>query len=84
MTLTRAGLQEKVVEIVKTQVGKESADIEPARLFTQYGADELDCIEIVMRLEEEFSLEINDADAQNLLSVSAAVRYLEEKLSLEK
>ena len=84
MTITAVGLQEKVAAIVAEQLDKEVVEVEQARSFAQVGADELDCIEIVMRLEEEFGLEINDDDAENLVSVTAMVKYLKERLPSEK
>jgi len=43
------------------------------------GADSLDTVELVMALEEEFSLEIPDEDAEKITSVGDAVNYINEK-----
>ena len=42
------------------------------------GADSLDIVELIMAMEEEFSLEIPDEDAEKLVSVSDAVKYVKE------
>ena len=40
------------------------------------GADSLDTVELVMALEEEFSCEIPDEDAEKITTVKEAVEYL--------
>ncbi|KAF8539457.1 acyl carrier protein-like protein [Trichophaea hybrida] len=40
------------------------------------GLDSLDTVEIVMAVEEEFSIEIPDKDADNIHSVDQAVQYI--------
>ena len=40
------------------------------------GLDSLDVVELVMALEEEFGVEIPDAEADKISSVSEAVNYV--------
>lgn len=40
------------------------------------GLDSLDVVELVMAFEEEFAVEIPDADADKILSVEDAVNYI--------
>jgi NADH dehydrogenase (ubiquinone) 1 alpha/beta subcomplex 1 len=40
------------------------------------GLDSLDVVELVMAFEEEFAIEIPDADADKILSVEDAVNYV--------
>lgn len=40
------------------------------------GADSLDLVELTMRLEEEFAIEISDEDAANLTTVGSVVEYI--------
>ncbi len=40
------------------------------------GLDSLDAVEVVMAFEEEFSVEIPDAEADKIASVADAVEYL--------
>ena len=71
-----ATIQEKVLTLVAQQLEKNVQDINPTVSLYDQGADELDCIEMVMRIEEQFGIEINDADAAALVSVAAMVKYL--------
>jgi acyl carrier protein len=50
-----------------------------AKFVDDLGADSLDTVELVMALEEEFGVEIPDEDAEKLITVGDALRYIEEK-----
>jgi acyl carrier protein len=41
-------------------------------------ADSLDLVELVMAFEEEFSIEIDDHEAERILTVGDAIRYVEK------
>lgn len=43
------------------------------------GLDSLDTVEVVMAIEEEFSVEIPDADADAIQSVQQAVEYISKR-----
>ena len=42
------------------------------------GLDSLDSVEVVMAIEEEFSVEIPDKDADEIRTVGDAVKYISE------
>ena len=42
------------------------------------GADSLDIVELIMALEEEFDMEIPDADAEKIVTVNDVVDYIKE------
>ena len=43
------------------------------------GADSLDLFELVMALEDEYSVEIPSDDLQNMMTVGDVMNYLKEK-----
>ena len=43
------------------------------------GADSLDTVEVVMAFEEEFGSEISDSEAEKILTVGDAVKFIEGK-----
>lgn len=47
-----------------------------ARFKEDLDLDSLDAVEIVMLIEEEFSIEIPDAEADKILSVADAISYV--------
>ncbi|HSC57687.1 MAG TPA: acyl carrier protein [Nitrospira sp.] len=62
------------------QLGVEEDEVTPEASFVEdLGADSLDTVELVMALEEEFSIEIPDEDAEKILTVGKALDYIKEK-----
>ena len=43
------------------------------------GADSLDTVELVMAFEEEFGSEISDSEAEKILTVGDAIKFIESK-----
>ena len=69
----------KVKEIIVEQLGvQESAVTMEASFIDDLGADSLDIVELIMALEEEFDLEIPDADAEKVATVGDVVSYLKD------
>ncbi len=72
---------EKVIEIVADELSSDAAIVTPqARFVEDLGADSLDVVELVMRFEEEFEIEIPDEDAEKITTVGDAVGYIEKKV----
>ncbi len=68
---------EKIKEIIVEQLGIDEEEVKEAASFIDdLGADSLDIVELIMAMEEEFSLEIPDEDAEKLLTVGDAVKYV--------
>ena len=44
------------------------------------GADSLDVVELIMRLEEKFELEIPDEDAEKIQTVGDAVTFIDARI----
>jgi acyl carrier protein len=78
-------VEEKVKSIIVEQLGVDEAEVvKDAKFVDDLGADSLDQVELVMALEEEFSLEISDEEAEKIRTVSDAVRYIEEHVAKAK
>jgi acyl carrier protein len=72
---------DKIRKIIVDQLGvDESAVTEDASFVDDLGADSLDTVELVMALEEEFGIEIPDEDAEKMITVGDAVKYIDSKL----
>ncbi|MCL2341807.1 MAG: acyl carrier protein [Firmicutes bacterium] len=71
----------KVKEIIIEQLGaQESAVTMEASFIDDLGADSLDIVELIMALEEEFDLEIPDADAEKVATVGDVVDYIKDNV----
>ncbi len=72
---------EKVKAIIVEQLGVAEASVTmEASFIDDLGADSLDIVELVMALEEEFDMEIPDADAEKVVSVGDVVEYIKENV----
>jgi acyl carrier protein len=75
-------VEEKVKEIISKQLGVDADKVTPESSFIDdLGADSLDTVELVMALEEAFNVEIPDEDAENIMKVKDAIKYIDEKSS---
>ena len=71
---------EKVREIIAAQLHIDTDIIEiDMDMMTDLDADSLDAVEIIMAVEEEFDLEIPDADAEKFRTVRDMVEYVEAR-----
>ena len=72
---------EKVKGIIVEQLGVAEASVTmEASFIDDLGADSLDIVELVMALEEEFDMEIPDADAEKVATVGDVVEYIKENV----
>eukprot|EP01097_Dermamoeba_algensis_P010153 TRINITY_DN739_c0_g1_i1.p1 TRINITY_DN739_c0_g1~~TRINITY_DN739_c0_g1_i1.p1 ORF type:complete len:153 (+),score=36.93 TRINITY_DN739_c0_g1_i1:104-562(+) len=68
---------QRVVEVVKRFEKVNPAAVNPnAHFINDLGLDSLDCVELVMAFEDEFAIEIPDAEAEKIVSIPDAVTYL--------
>ena len=73
---------EKVKEIIVEQLGvADTAVTLEASFIDDLGADSLDIVELIMALEEEFHIEIPDADAEKVVTVNDVVDYIKDHVA---
>ncbi|MGI6359281.1 MAG: acyl carrier protein [Bacillota bacterium] len=71
---------EKVKEIIADQLGLGVDEInDDSKVKDDLGADSLDMVELVMALEEEFSLKIAEEELQKIVTVNDVAKYIESK-----
>ena len=71
---------EKMTEIIADQLSVDADTITEASKFKEdLGADSLDLFELVMALEDEYSVEIPAEDLEKLTSVGEVMDYLKAK-----
>ena len=71
---------EKIVEIIAEQLSVDADTITEASSFKEdLGADSLDLFELVMALEDEYSVEIPAEELEKLTTVGDVMNYLKEK-----
>lgn len=74
-------VRKEVSVAISEYLGTKEEEIHPETSLTEdLGADSLDCVEIIIALEQRFKIEIPDEDAENLLTVDQIVKYIESKV----
>ena len=67
-------------KIVADHLGIDEAKVtEESSFIDDLGADSLDTVELVMAFEEEFGSEISDSQAEKILTVGDAIKFIEGK-----
>jgi len=70
----------KVKKMVVDHLGADEANVtDEANFIDDLGADSLDTVELVMAFEEEFGSEISDSEAEKILTVGDAIKFIESK-----
>lgn len=68
---------ERVKTIIVDQLSVSDGDVTPGAHFVDdLGADSLDAVELVMRFEEDFDMEIPDEEAEGIITVQDAIDYI--------
>lgn len=71
---------EKMQEIIAEQLNVDAGIVKPESSFKEdLGADSLDLFELVMALEDEYSVEIPSEDLEKLTTVQQVMDYLKAK-----
>jgi acyl carrier protein len=71
-------LFDNVKEVVIEQLNVAADEVkEESKFIEDLGADSLDVVELVMALEEEFDIEIPDEEAESILTVGDAIKFIE-------
>ncbi|MDO9628357.1 MAG: acyl carrier protein [Acholeplasmataceae bacterium] len=67
-------IKEMIIE--ELNVPEEKVTMQ-ARLAEDLGADSIDAVELIMNIEDEFSVQVSDEEAQNIKTVGDLVKYVE-------
>lgn len=71
---------ERIAEIIREQLNVDGITITMDTSFeNDLEADSLDLFELVMTLEDEYSVEIPSEELENLTTVGDVIKYLESK-----
>jgi acyl carrier protein len=70
-------VDQRVREIVAEQLERDVNEVtKTASLIDDLGADSLDVVELVMKMEEEFGIEIPDEEAEKIKTVNDVIQYI--------
>ena|GEM_PF-1432693 len=84
-TLTKKELLTRIRKVASKQFSVKAENIKLQTSFTKdFGADDLDMVELVMAFEEEFKIKIPDDQLETLTTVQKAYDYLIKRLKITK
>ena len=70
---------EKIKEMLATQLDADIDSMsEQTKIAEDLGADSLDVVELLMSIEDEFSVEIPDEAIETIKTIGDVVKYIEE------
>ena len=70
-------VEQRVREIVAEQLERDvNEGTKTASFIDDLGADSLDIVELVMKMEEEFGIEIPDEEAEKIKTVNDVIQYI--------
>ncbi|UPT14703.1 acyl carrier protein [Buchnera aphidicola] len=74
-------IEKKIKTIISKKLDIKTDNITKNSSFLEdLGADSLDVVELIMTLEEDFSIEISDNEAEKIKTVQNAVDFINNKL----
>ncbi len=74
-------INEITVAIISEQLGVETTKVFPeSKLVADLSADSLDLVELIMKLEDEFTIQIPDEEAEEFETVKDIIDFLNSKL----
>lgn len=68
---------QKVADIIAQKLSIDKSKVTINATLQDLGADSLDIVEIIMKIEEQFNIEINDEKAEELKNVEDVVKYVD-------
>ncbi|KAG0708952.1 acyl carrier protein [Suillus ampliporus] len=75
--LSKETIHARVLDVLKGFEKVDAAKLTASSSFTgDLGLDSLDAVEVVMAVEEEFAIEIPDAEADEIKTVQHAIDYI--------
>jgi acyl carrier protein len=73
-------MEEKVIKLISDATKIDVAKIGPTTSFVEdLNLDSLDIVELMMKMEDDFGVEIPEEDAEGLKTVADVVSYLKSK-----
>ena len=74
-------IDSRVKAIIVDKLGVDESEVTRESSFTNdLGADSLDTVELIMEFEKEFNLAIPDDQAETIVTIGDAIKYVEDNI----
>ena len=77
-TATNDAITERVISAL-VEFGEERENVKPDSRFEDLDIDSLDLVELAQVIEDEYGIEVSDADMDGIATVSDVVRFVAER-----
>ena len=75
-------IEEKIRQIIAEQLDVNLSEVTDDKKFIEdLDADSLDTVEIIIAIEDEFNIEIDDDNAEQIITVGDAIRQLKTAIA---
>lgn len=83
MNLTQKSVADRIKSLVAQRLSILPERVVPtARFIEDLGVDSLDSVRLIMSVEEEFSIDISDAEALKLHTLAEMIAFVEKRLAV--
>jgi acyl carrier protein len=79
-TATKDQVQERVIAAL-VEFGEEAENVKPDSRFEDLDIDSLDLVELAQVVEDEYGIEVTDADMDKIATVQDVVDFVAERQS---
>lgn len=73
-------LKEEIIQLIATSFKEDVNTIKSAKNWTDLGLDSLDTVELIMKIEEKYSILIEEDEASTLVDVDSILDLVTMKL----
>lgn len=71
--------RDRVIDTIVKELKVDRSGVDESVTLESLGADSLDIVQIIMKFEEQFGMEISDEDAEKMNSLSDIVNYIQAR-----
>lgn len=74
--------EDAFIRLIAAHLEVSVSDVTPEASFVEdLGADSLDLVELLIKVEETFDIKVPDEDAEKLTTVQDAINYVQQRMS---
>lgn len=73
-------IAQELIELIATSFKKDIDKIQNAKSWGDLGLDSLDTVELMMAIEDKFSIIIDDEESASLVDLDSVVNLVQSKL----
>ena len=74
-------LEARILSIMEKDYQLSADEVKQATIWSELGLDSLDIVELILKLEEEFGIEVDDDATDKVKSFNALLEYLKGKFN---